>query len=78
MDTVTCGDADESRSSSSYKTANEEALSEEPTHQPQTEEVSRTCSLLICYHKQLLSKLNDETSCFEGADIQLPDVASEV
>jgi len=52
------GDADESRSNSSFESANEGAVMEGPAHKPQATTVSSMCCLLICCHKQLLLKFH--------------------
>jgi len=66
MDPGACGDADESRSNSSFKRAIEEAVLEGPA---QTAKISSTCCLLICCHKKLLFKFHVKvgSNCLVGS-----------
>jgi hypothetical protein len=60
------GDADESESNSSFKTAIEGAVLEGPA---QTAKISSTCCSLICCHKKLLFKFHVkvESNCLVGS-----------
>ena len=60
LDPEARGTADDLRRNPSYETADRRVVLEGPPHKIQMEEVSSTCCLLVCCHKQLSFKLHVE------------------